>query len=41
VSGCSPSILRSVLSGKTITPIDVMKDTIYSARYDPIGKVFA
>jgi len=41
VSGCSPSILKSVLSGKVISPEDVMNETIYSERYAPIGEVFA
>jgi hypothetical protein len=40
VSGCSPSILKSVLGGKTITPVDVMKDAVYAERYDKIGEVF-
>ncbi len=41
VSGCSPSILKSVLAGNIITPVDVMRDTVYSDRYAPIGEVFA
>ena len=40
VSGCSPSILKSVLSGKIITPVDVMRDAVYNERYAPIGEVF-
>jgi hypothetical protein len=40
VSGCSPSILKSVLSGKTITPVQVMNDAVYAERYAPIGEVF-
>ena len=40
VSGCSPSILKSVLSGKVITPVDVMRDAVYNERYAPIGEVF-
>jgi hypothetical protein len=41
VSGCSPSILKSVLSGKVISPEDVMKDAVYNERYSPVGEVFA
>lgn len=33
VSGCSPSILKTLLSGKVISPVDVMLDTINSDRY--------
>lgn len=40
VSGCSPSILKSILTGKTVTPIDTMNDTVYSDRYDQVGAVF-
>jgi hypothetical protein len=41
VSGCSPSILKSVLSGKVISPEDVMRDAVYNERYAPIGEAFA
>ncbi len=41
VSGCSPSILKSVLGDKILTPVDVMKDAVYTERYAPIGEVFA
>ena len=40
VSGCSPSILKSVLGGKVITPVDVMRDAVYNERYAEIGEVF-
>ena len=40
VSGCSPSILKSVLGGKVITPVEVMRDAVYNERYAPIGEVF-
>jgi hypothetical protein len=36
VSGCSPSILKSVLSAKVISPMDVMLETINSERYESI-----
>jgi hypothetical protein len=41
VSGCSPAILKSVLSGKIVSPVDVMMDSLYVERYAPIGEVFA
>ena len=41
VSGCSPSILKSVLGGKVITPVDVMRDAVYNERYAEIGKCFS
>jgi hypothetical protein len=36
VSGCSPSILKSVLSAKSFTPTDVMLETINNERYDRV-----
>jgi hypothetical protein len=36
VSGCSPSILKSLLSGDITTPEQVMLDTINVARYDAV-----
>jgi hypothetical protein len=41
VSGFSPSILRSVLSAKTVTPWDVMMETLDSARYQAVGAAIA
>lgn len=41
VSGCSPAILKTVLSGKTVSPIDVMMESLYVDRYAPIGEAFA
>jgi hypothetical protein len=41
VSGCSPSILKSVLNDTLITPVDVMNDAVYSDRYSAIGEVFS
>lgn len=40
VSGCSPSILKSVLGDKILTPVDVMRDVVYNDRYAPIGEIF-
>jgi hypothetical protein len=39
VSGCSPSILKTVLATKTISPMKIMNDSLYCPRYDPVGKV--
>ena len=36
VSGFSPSIMRSILSCKNITPYEVMMETIDSPRYEAI-----
>jgi hypothetical protein len=36
VSGCSPSILTTILSGKSITPTDLMLETLNKPRYNPI-----
>ena len=41
VSGCSPSMLKSILTDKVLTPVDTMNDTVYSERYEAIGEVFA
>jgi hypothetical protein len=41
VSGCSPSVLSAVLTGKLITPLDVMRDAVYTERYDAVGEVFS
>ena len=41
VSGCSPSILKSVLTDSVITPIDTMNETVYTERYDAVGEVFS
>lgn len=37
VSGFSPSLLKSLLSGKNITPYDIMMDTIGSSRYSEVS----
>lgn len=36
VSGCSPSILKTVLTGKVTTPWDVILQTVDTARYECI-----
>jgi len=36
VSGCSPSILKSVLSGKDFSPLSVLLETINSDRYNKV-----
>jgi hypothetical protein len=37
VSGYSPATLRSILSCKTVTPLDIMRETLMTARYDQLG----
>jgi hypothetical protein len=37
VSGFSPSIMKSILGGKSITPIDIMKESINVPRYEMIS----
>lgn len=39
ISGFSPSILRSVLSGEEFNPMSIMLDMIMKERYDCIDKV--
>ena len=41
VSGCSPSILKSILTGENLTPVDTMRDAVYSERYQEVGNVFS
>lgn len=41
VSGCSPSILKSILSGTVINPVDTMMETIYVERYQPLINALA
>jgi hypothetical protein len=36
VSGCSPSILKSVLSGKEFNPMAILNETIGQKRYDRV-----
>lgn len=40
VSGCSPSILKYVLTGAIINPVETMNEVIYSERYEPVGRAF-
>ena len=37
ISGFSPSILKSILSGSDISPIEIMYQTINSERYQKIS----
>lgn len=34
VSGFSPSLMRSILSGKNVTPLDILLETVGVSRYD-------
>jgi hypothetical protein len=36
ISGFSPSIMKSLLGGKNITPVDIMYETINSQRYEAV-----
>jgi hypothetical protein len=36
VSGCSPSILKSLLAGKIESPTQIMLDTLNAERYDRV-----
>lgn len=36
VSGCSPAILKTALSGKIVTPYQTMLEVLNSERYEPI-----
>jgi hypothetical protein len=36
VSGFSPAILKSLLTGEDMSPISIMNKTVHSARYEPI-----
>jgi len=36
VSGCSPSIFKSVLSGKIVSPVDTMLDVLNQERYNSV-----
>ena len=40
VSGYSPSILKTLLTGKVVSPVETMMDTVYSDRYDAVGVAF-
>jgi hypothetical protein len=37
ISGFSPSILKSILAGDSITPVNIMMETINSERYKNIS----
>jgi len=36
ISGFSPSILKTILTGKSINPVDMMLETLNAERYSPI-----
>ena len=36
VSGFSPAILKSLLTGEDMSPVGIMNKTVHSARYEPI-----
>lgn len=40
VSGASASKVKSLLSGKEYTPVQVMRDVVYAERYNPVGEKF-
>lgn len=40
ISGFSPSILKSILNGDTMTPQSIMNEAIESDRYKIIGEIF-
>jgi hypothetical protein len=37
VSGCSPSVLKAVLQGDIISPLDIMRQAVYTERYDLVA----
>jgi hypothetical protein len=39
VSGCSPSILKSILGQEEFNPVSIMNETILNERYDAVGNV--
>lgn len=41
VSGCSPSTMTYVLSGKLVNPVELMNKVIYSDRYNAVGEALA
>ena len=36
VSGCSPSILKTLLGGTSFTPVDIMAEAVMAERYDAV-----
>ena len=38
VSGCSPSVLKAVLQGDIISPLDIMRQAVCAERYDLIAE---
>jgi hypothetical protein len=40
VSGYSPSVLKTILTGKIVSPVETMRDVLYSERYAPVALAF-
>lgn len=36
ISGFSPSVMKSVLSSKVVSPVEIMKETVLKPRYNPL-----
>ena len=40
VTGYSPAAMVGIMNSKVVTPIEIMHNTVYNKRYDPIGNLF-